>query len=81
MAAKGTVLIDSARCKGCSLCVEFCPQGVLHIDSSSLNAKGYRPAILADPDGACTGCAVCALVCPDTTIAVYRELLKPPKSR
>jgi 2-oxoglutarate ferredoxin oxidoreductase subunit delta len=37
-----------------------------------LNPKGYRPAMLVDPENKCTGCALCAVVCPDACITVYR---------
>jgi len=68
---KGTVVIDRDRCKGCSLCVTFCPQHVLSIDKTTLNAKGYHPALLSG-DG-CTGCNNCALICPDVCFTVFRE--------
>lgn len=68
----GRIVIDAARCKGCELCATFCPQHVIHM-SGWFNAKGYRPAELADPAGACTGCAICAIVCPDVAIEVYRN--------
>ena len=71
--AKGTIVIDEARCKGCELCSLACPQEVIVMATDFLNAKGYRPAQLVDPDGQCTGCAVCAVVCPDVCITVYRE--------
>lgn len=74
--AKGTVLIERERCKGCELCTSVCPQNVLFMDSANLNSKGYHPAELVDPDGECTGCAVCALICPDVCITVFREPLK-----
>jgi len=35
--------IDEDRCKGCGLCVEFCPFGHLRIDEQ-LNVAGYHPA-------------------------------------
>lgn len=35
--------IDEDRCKGCGLCVEFCPFGHLRIDEH-LNVAGYHPA-------------------------------------
>ncbi len=70
--AKGTVQIDQARCKGCQLCIDVCPQGVLYVDHMQLNAKGYHPAALHDPDEICTGCAVCAVMCPDVAITVER---------
>ncbi len=71
--AHGTIVIDQARCKGCSLCTTACPQALIVMDSGTLNSKGYAPALLADPDGRCTGCAICALICPDVCITVYRE--------
>ncbi len=70
---KGRIVIDSERCKGCELCTTVCPQNVIQM-ADSFNAKGYRPAVLVDPDGICTGCAVCAIICPDVTITVYRQV-------
>lgn len=71
---KGTVVIDQSRCKGCNLCVQFCPQEVLVLDQERLNAKGYHPAKLAETtEASCTGCAVCSVVCPDVCFTVYRE--------
>ena len=34
--------IDRDRCKGCLLCISFCPQGVIKLDDK-LNAQGIRP--------------------------------------
>lgn len=68
--ARGTVVIDQARCKGCNLCALVCPQNVLALDQDQLNAKGYHPATLI-AEG-CTGCEVCAVMCPDVCITVYR---------
>jgi 2-oxoglutarate ferredoxin oxidoreductase subunit delta len=70
--ARGTVLIDRNRCKGCELCVNACPQQVLHL-SSSRNARGYHPVELSENGHHCTGCAICAVVCPDVVFTVYRE--------
>lgn len=74
--ARGTIFIDSDRCKGCGLCPTVCPQKVIFMSEDTLNAKGYRPAQLVDPEGKCTGCAVCTVICPDTCITVYREPVK-----
>lgn len=68
----GTIQINQARCKGCSLCAAFCPQEVISLDGDHLNARGYHPAQLSVETG-CTGCGICAIVCPDACITVYRE--------
>ena len=73
MVARGRIVIEFERCKGCELCEPVCPQNVIK-RSSTFNAKGYRPAQLVDPDGECTGCAICAVICPDAVITVYRQM-------
>lgn len=70
--ATGRIVVDVERCKGCDLCREACPPGVLQF-ADTLNAKGYRPIILLDPLHKCTGCALCATVCPDGCITVFRD--------
>lgn len=69
---RGTVTIDRERCKGCALCVQFCPKGLLRMETS-YNSRGYRPVQLCDEQAQCTGCAVCALMCPDVVFTVYRQ--------
>jgi 2-oxoglutarate ferredoxin oxidoreductase subunit delta len=70
--AKGRVVIDEDRCKGCTLCTTACPQDILVMADDRLNARGYRPVQLVDPQGRCTGCALCAVICPDACFTVYR---------
>ena len=72
--ATGTIVINEARCKGCALCNQACPKGLIEMDKGRVNTKGYTPAILADPDEGCTGCAICAVICPDVCITVYRDV-------
>jgi len=62
---------NSDFCKSCGLCVEACPKGLLAIDKSKLNAKGYYPVAISD-EAACTGCAICARMCPDCIIKVEK---------
>ncbi|MDD5556233.1 MAG: ferredoxin family protein [bacterium] len=64
------VTIDSRRCKGCELCVEACPHGVI-VMSTALNDRGVhfaQPARLEE----CTGCGLCAVMCPDVIIEVEK---------
>jgi len=70
--AKGRIVVDDARCKGCALCTSACPHDILHMADDRLNARGYHPVYLLDPDSRCTGCALCAVICPEACIQVYR---------
>jgi len=45
-----------------------------------LNARGYHPVRLADPDGRCTGCALCAVICPEACIEAYRSIQRRPSA-
>ena len=73
---KGYIVIDQTLCKGCGLCIDVCPKGLIHI-AQELNLTGYYPAECKgeggeNPEG-CTGCALCAVVCPEIAFEVYRE--------
>ena len=65
-----TPIIEKDRCKGCELCVHFCPKGCISM-SEGFNGKGYRFTSF-EKKTECTGCAICALVCPDVAIEVWR---------
>jgi 2-oxoglutarate ferredoxin oxidoreductase subunit delta len=67
---KGKINISREFCKGCELCMFFCPQKIISL-SSELNSNGYLTAVCTNSEG-CTGCAVCATVCPEAAIEVYR---------
>ena len=78
--ARGTVVVDTNRCKGCELCIAVCPKNVL-VMAETFNARGYRPAMLVDPESQCTGCTLCAAMCPDAVLTVYRLPAIPRASR
>jgi len=67
---KGYIEIDQELCKGCQLCMSFCPKDVIS-PSNKLNAGGYLPVSFNNGED-CTGCAICAVVCPEVVIEVYR---------
>ena len=69
--ARGMVVVDVDRCKGCGLCTHVCPVNILALSTESLNARGYRPVVVTDAE-ACIGCASCATICPDVVFTVYR---------
>lgn len=49
-------------CKGCGICVEFCPVNILEIRDEKIN--------IIDKEK-CTKCGLCELRCPD--YAIYLE--------
>ena len=59
---RGRVTVFPNWCKGCGLCVEFCPAGVLEQGAD-------EPVIVARPEK-CTACRWCELHCPDFAIFV-----------
>jgi len=69
--AKGTIIVDEERCKGCGLCLVFCPEDVL-AHKKETNRSGYHSVYMKKPEE-CIGCALCAQACPDIAIEVYRE--------
>lgn len=65
------VEIDLQRCKGCSLCVLYCPKKVLSI-SDKVNLLGYRYCKVVDEES-CSGCGSCYLMCPEYCIKIYKK--------
>jgi 2-oxoglutarate ferredoxin oxidoreductase subunit delta len=65
------VTIDGDRCKGCGLCVAFCPHKHLRL-GDELNSRGVHVCQESD-EGACVGCRICTLMCPDVAITITRE--------
>ena len=59
------LIINTSWCKGCGICVEFCPKSALTMK----NAK-----VLLKEDGQCVLCGQCELRCPD--YAVHIEAAK-----
>lgn len=61
---RGRVIIFGMWCKGCGLCIEFCPAGVLALSDEE------RPVVVFPEK--CTACHWCDTHCPDLAIVVNR---------
>ncbi len=67
---RGTIEVRDDLCKGCDLCVAFCPEDVLAMTERT-NHKGYLLPELIDEPG-CTACKICGRICPELAIEVFR---------
>ncbi|WP_350446017.1 4Fe-4S dicluster domain-containing protein [Anaeromonas gelatinilytica] len=54
--------VDNEWCKGCGICVEFCPKDVLEMKNGIVNIRDIE---------LCIQCGQCELRCPD--YAIYLE--------
>ena len=55
-------IINTEWCKGCGICVHFCPKDVLGLDE--------REKVFVKDATACICCKMCELRCPDLAIEV-----------
>ena len=74
---KGKIVVIPERCKGCGICMEFCPRKVLAFSKSG-NTKGYHfPCV--DKPKECIACNRCSLFCPDFAVFYDKENKPTPK--
>jgi len=59
---KASLTFIRKYCKGCGICVRFCPAGVMEL-------QGNGRLNIIKPKN-CTGCGICELRCPDFAITV-----------
>mgnify|MGYP001576993508 CR=1 FL=1 len=64
------ITIDKDKCKGCLLCINFCPKKLI-LKNSQLNKQGLNYVEFKE-NGGCIGCSFCAIICPDCCITVYK---------
>jgi 2-oxoglutarate ferredoxin oxidoreductase subunit delta len=58
-------VIEHQWCKGCGICVRFCPKQVLELDES----EKVRAVRAED----CVCCRMCEMRCPDLSISIETE--------
>lgn len=57
----GKLVINSEWCKGCGICIAFCPKKVLYLENEKVNVNDIEK---------CNQCGMCELRCPDFAIYV-----------
>lgn len=61
---KGLLTVDPTWCKGCGICVEFCPMNVLNLVDEKININSRED---------CVACGMCESLCPDYAIWFKEE--------
>ena len=65
------IIVDDTLCKGCNICVEYCPLDVFEV-STEINRRGYYvPVPVKEKE--CVDCRLCELLCPEFAITIRLE--------
>ena len=62
---RAEIRIFATWCKGCQICIEFCPTDVL-----AMPPNGNHPVVVAREK--CTACHFCDTHCPDLAISIKK---------
>lgn len=65
-------VIHERWCKGCNICVAFCPKQVLSLRNVKVFAE--RPDL-------CIGCRLCEIRCPDFAIEIREKGVMQPQGK
>lgn len=58
------LVINREWCKGCGICIAFCPREALFIDGDGKAVK---------ENDKCSACGICETFCPDFAIALVKR--------
>jgi uncharacterized Fe-S center protein len=61
--------VKTKKCKGCELCLSWCPQDAISIGPPFIERKDKNKVAFIDPEK-CIGCGECILTCPTGAIQV-----------
>jgi 2-oxoglutarate ferredoxin oxidoreductase subunit delta len=60
------LIINREWCKGCGICIAFCPREALYMDDSNKAVNDVEK---------CVACGICETFCPDFAIALVKRRL------
>ncbi|MDG6229488.1 MAG: 4Fe-4S binding protein [Candidatus Thermoplasmatota archaeon] len=63
--------INKDWCKGCSICIDRCPQQALE-ESDEFTISGVHLPRLKE-NNTCNDCGLCSLLCPDLAISIISK--------
>lgn len=63
-----SVIIDFERCKGCELCVYYCPKKCIVLSKKFNRAGHHLVEIIKSED--CNSCGICYIICPEYAITI-----------
>ena len=63
--------IDVSKCKGCFLCIKYCPKGCFRV-SDSTGPFGVKVVEAVNTEE-CSLCKNCELICPESCIKVKKK--------
>lgn len=64
MSGTSKLRVNEEWCKGCGICVAFCPKSVLVLNMTKVKVND---------ESKCIGCGLCERLCPDYAISLVKK--------